>query len=117
VLYRARRRAGQASLDVVYIQLGALVLDCHRERASDPLCRPAEYRSPPGRLKGCTCIFGQDCIHTWTRLDPRYPRARYQMDYVFASPALAERLVHCEALSPSEWSRFSDHSPIVATFG
>jgi exonuclease III len=38
------------------------------------------------------------------------------MDYLFASPALAERLVHCEALSPTEWSRFSDHSPIVATF-
>ncbi len=71
---------------------------------------------PPGRLEGCTCSLGEDCAHTWTRIDPRHPRIRYQMDYLFASPALADRLVHCEALSPTEWSRFSDHSPIVATF-
>jgi exonuclease III len=71
---------------------------------------------PSGRLKGCTCSLGEQCTHTWTRLDPRYPRTRYQMDYLFASTALAERLVHCKALSPTEWSRFSDHSPIVATF-
>jgi exonuclease III len=75
-----------------------------------------ERTRPPGRLKGCACSLGEDCTHTWTRLDPRYPRTRYQMDYLFASPALAERLMRCEALSPTEWSRFSDHSPIIATF-
>jgi hypothetical protein len=33
----------------------------------------------------------------------------------FASPALAERLLRCVALDPTEWSEYSDHSPIVAT--
>jgi exonuclease III len=38
------------------------------------------------------------------------------MDYLFASVALARRLISCEALSPLEWQEFSDHAPIVATF-
>lgn len=69
-----------------------------------------------GRLDGCPCSLGDKCTHTWTRLDPRHPHIPYQNDYLYASPALADRLVSCEALSPTEWSRFSDHSPIVATF-
>lgn len=71
---------------------------------------------PAGALKDCRCADGDDCTHTWTRLDPRHPMIPYQMDYLFASPALVERLVGCEALSPLEWSRYSDHGPIVATF-
>ena len=72
----------------------------------------------PGRLDNCTCIFGHDCQHTWTRLDPNQKgrKTPYQMDYVFASVALAKRLTNCEALSPLEWQEFSDHSPIIATF-
>jgi hypothetical protein len=30
-------------------------------------------------------------------------------------PALAERLLRCVALDPTEWSEYSDHNPIVAT--
>ena len=37
-------------------------------------------------------------------------------DYLFASPALAERLRRCVAFNPTEWYAFSDQSPIVATF-
>jgi hypothetical protein len=70
----------------------------------------------PGRLKGCTCVFGSRCEHTWTRRDPGRPRIPYQMDYLFASQALARRLVSCEALDPEDWRSFSDHAPIVATF-
>jgi endonuclease/exonuclease/phosphatase family metal-dependent hydrolase len=68
----------------------------------------------PGPLEGCTCSFGDDCRHTWTRYDPQHPQL--QVDYLFASEALAERLKSCEALSPLDWLEYSDHSPIVATF-
>ena len=70
----------------------------------------------PGRLKGCTCVFGEDCRHTWTRRDPNHPKVPLQMDYLFASRALAGRLKACEALSPLEFQEHSDHSPIIATF-
>lgn len=74
----------------------------------------------PGRLTNCTCIFGQECQHTWTRLDPNQKGRRiktpHQMDYLFASVPLARRLTSSEALSPVEWRDFSDHAPIVATF-
>lgn len=69
-----------------------------------------------GRLPGCPCSLGEECMHSWTRRDPRYPGTPYQMDYLFASRALAERLDRCAALPPTEWYTKSDHSPIVATF-
>ncbi len=71
----------------------------------------------PGRLAGCPCTFGADCMHTRTRLDPRYPKIPYQMDYLFASPELAERLNRCSALDHDECPSPSDHYPIVADFG
>jgi endonuclease/exonuclease/phosphatase family metal-dependent hydrolase len=71
---------------------------------------------PPGRLEGCRCSFGDDCMHTRTRLDPRHPDIPYQMDYMYASPALAERLERCDVLAPADWPSPSDHFPIVATF-
>ena len=71
---------------------------------------------PVGRLEGCRCSFGDDCTHTRTRLDPRHPDIAYQMDYMYASPALAERLERCEVLAPPNWPSPSDHFPIVATF-
>lgn len=72
---------------------------------------------PAGRLEGCRCSFGDDCMHTRTRFDSRYPDIPYQMDYLYASPALAERLQRCEVLAPPAWPSPSDHFPIVATFG
>jgi len=71
---------------------------------------------PRGPLEGCPCQLGEDCPHTWTKVDPRCPSVPYQDDYLFASPALAERLLRCVALNPTEWSAYSDHSPVVATF-
>lgn len=75
-----------------------------------------EARRPPGRLAGCPCSLGEGCTHTRTRIDPRYPDVPYQMDYLFASPALSERLVSCRAFGHEEWPSPSDHFPIVATF-
>lgn len=70
----------------------------------------------PGRLANCRCVYGDGCTHTWTRRDPKQPEIPLQVDYLFASATLAERLRACDALSPLEWQRFSDHSPIVTTF-
>jgi hypothetical protein len=68
-----------------------------------------------GRLAGCQCSFGEDCRHVWTYRDVRNPAVPYQDDYLFASPALAERLVECKALEfRPDWP--SDHVPITATF-
>jgi hypothetical protein len=44
------------------------------------------------------------------------PARPYQDDYLFASPAIAERLRQCAAFNPTEWYAFSDDRPIVATF-
>ena len=53
----------------------------------------------------------------WIRGEERCrARVATPADYVFASPALAEKLRRCLAFSPTKWYAFSDHSPIVATF-
>jgi hypothetical protein len=67
-------------------------------------------------LDDCPCVFDDDCRHTWTRRDPNHPTVPYQMDYLFGSKALTEKLKTCVALSPPEWAEYSDHSPIIATF-
>jgi hypothetical protein len=51
-------------------------------------CLKATRRA--GRLKGCPCDSRAECTHSRTRWDHR--RIPYQMDYLFASPALVERL-------------------------
>jgi endonuclease/exonuclease/phosphatase family metal-dependent hydrolase len=73
-------------------------------------------KRPPGELEGCTCGLGRDCAHVRTRRDGRYPAVPYQTDYLFASPALAERLQSCEVLADDEWFAVSDHAPITANF-
>ncbi len=72
--------------------------------------------SARGGLVGCPCGLGDECFHTWTKLDPQRPTVAYQDDYLFASRRLAERLESCEGLPFDERST-SDHAPIVATFG
>jgi hypothetical protein len=71
---------------------------------------------PPGRLGGCTCTYGEACVHTRTRLDRRWPDTPYQTDYLWASAALADRLKSCRVLATPEWFAISDHAPIVAEF-
>lgn len=66
-----------------------------------------------GPLEECGCGYGLDCEHTWTFRHKDNPTTKYQDDYLFASPELAERLDRCEALP---FTDASDHTPIVATF-
>src|SRR6266508_4187978 len=78
-----------------------------------------EAMRPPGVLDGCPCGQSEECSHTWTYRSRRRDRShiRYQDDYLFASPALAEddRLLSCYALPFNDESP-SDHAPIVGTF-
>jgi hypothetical protein len=75
-----------------------------------------QAKRPPGPLKGCPCTSGLRCTHTRTRLDAGKPNVPYQMDYLFASAAMVERLVTCEALPHDRLPSPSDHFPILATF-
>jgi hypothetical protein len=63
----------------------------------------------------CPCGLGDGCTHTWTKR-VRGSSVPYQDDYLFASPALGDRLESCYALPFTDASP-SDHAPIVATFG
>lgn len=73
-----------------------------------------EAKRPAGRLADCPCTLGEGCTHTRTRMDPTNPQVPYQMDYLFASRALVERLSSCEAVAHDAWP--SDHLAIVAEF-
>lgn len=66
-----------------------------------------------GRLNGCPCR-DRSCKHTRTRRDGS--GIPYQMDYLFASQALAMRLDSCVSLATDEWFSLSDHCPILARF-
>ena len=75
---------------------------------------------PP--LEGCRC--DPPCHHMLTRLNPQQrgsqkpwqERTPRQVDYLFASEDLADRLVDVIAIPPEEWERYGDHAPIVARF-
>ena len=72
-----------------------------------------EAKRPPGPLAGCECGLGDGCTHTWVKR-VRGKDVPYQVDYLFASRWMANRLETCRALpftddSPSD-------TPIVATF-
>lgn len=68
-----------------------------------------DNRIPP--LAGCRCD-DEPCRHTLTRLIPNregehipwQDRVPYQVDYLFASEALADRLYGVVETSPDEWS-------------
>jgi hypothetical protein len=69
-----------------------------------------------GALDGCTCSLGDECRHTRTRLDTQHPEIPYQMDYLFVSKRMKDRLMSCTVRSHDDWPSPSDHLPIVATF-
>ena len=83
---------------------------------TDLLRESLRKREPDrGRLPGCTCESGPDCAHTWTFRSSITSDVPHQDDYLFASPALADRMTNCLALPFSDDSP-SDHTPIVADF-
>ena len=75
------------------------------------------------RLAQCPC-GDNPCRHTLTRLIPRIAgdttpwqeRTPYQVDYLFASNPLADRLEGVIETSPDEWERYSDHAPLIVRF-
>lgn len=76
---------------------------------------------PP--MKGCRC-HDKPCRHTLTRVTPNerhaalpwWDREPIQVDYLFASEALANRLDEVVEIPPDEWERYSDHRPVIAKF-
>jgi len=95
----------QGVLDRIVEGFGLVDLLQQTLREADP---------PRGRLAGCTCSLGSECLHTWTFRKSKASTVPYQDDYLFASPALAARLDECVALEfTPDWP--SDHVPIVAT--
>ena len=75
------------------------------------------------RLEGCPCDDDL-CRHTLTRLTPNpegqdlpwQKRVSKQVDYLFASETLADRLNDVIEIEPEEWEAYSDHRPIIAMF-
>lgn len=68
-------------------------------------------------LADCPCDESPGCGHVQTHRHGRSSKP-WQDDYLFASRALAQKVVACEVVndgSPSPWD-FSDHCPVVATF-
>ena len=80
-----------------------------------------DHGLPP--LSGCKCV-DEPCTHTLTRLTPNKKgqsiswekRIAPQVDYLFASKVLADRLDDVVEIHPDEWERYSDHRPIIAMF-
>jgi hypothetical protein len=74
------------------------------------------------RLPGCSC--DDEYCHSLTRLTPNKPGAELpwrerispQVDYLFASRPLVDRLDEVVEIPPEEWEPHSDHSPIIAKF-
>lgn len=95
---------------------GVLDRITHGFRLADLLQKSMSENNPTrGPLDNCRCSFGDDCRHTWTYRKTKRSTVPYQDDYLFASQALADRLIECTARRfTSDWP--SDHAPIVATF-
>jgi hypothetical protein len=75
----------------------------------------SEQQPPRGRLENCTCSLGNECNHVWTFRRRKKSSDACQDDYLFASPALRDRLDKCDVPDFTEDSP-SDHVPVVATF-
>lgn len=74
---------------------------------------------PPDRgpLEGCPCGPRPDCRHVRTlRQNNRPDGDPVQVDYIFASDAIVDRVVSCQPLGIEEAWSLSDHCPVVATF-
>ena len=68
------------------------------------------------RLERCPCPDAE-CRHVNTFLYRSDRRSRpHQLDFVFATPALRDRLVAWWADSDPDWPAHSDHRPVFASF-
>jgi endonuclease/exonuclease/phosphatase family metal-dependent hydrolase len=69
---------------------------------------------PAGRLENCPCSYGEECTHTRTRIDTRYPRKPYQTDYLFASESLVSSRQLMSCVADAAYRGTSDHFPVIA---
>jgi hypothetical protein len=109
--HRARPYRGLQVLE----RIGAYgLIDCLKEGLRADRYEDADRRAD---MDSCRCQQKQNCTHTRTFYDRRWPHVPYQDDYLFASPALAggHRLERCDALPVGPESP-SDHAPIIAGF-
>lgn len=68
------------------------------------------------RLERCPCP-DLSCEHVNTFLYQSNPKSKpHQLDFFFATPALARHLTTCWADPDPDWFTHSDHRPIFATF-
>lgn len=68
-----------------------------------------------GPLKGCPCGPMTTCRHVRTQRHGNKTDGKpWQTDYLWAAPALAERVISCRALDEEQAWAISDHCPVVA---
>jgi exonuclease III len=68
-----------------------------------------------GRLDGCTCVYGDECRHVRTQRH-KHSSLPWENDYIFASKALAKKLISAKPWDEEGAWNLSDHCPIIATF-
>jgi endonuclease/exonuclease/phosphatase family metal-dependent hydrolase len=100
-----------------------LVLERIEAYGLTDVLRAGRSKQGLGPLAGCPCA-DDPCQHTLTRLIPSSrgrdtpwtERTPFQVDYIYASPALAARLEGVIEIPPEEWEPHGDHAPLMAQF-
>jgi len=64
-------------------------------------------------LVDCLAKFNHTPIRTFRKKGAKIP---WQLDYVFCSKKLADRVVRCEVVENEEVTKLSDHNPIITEF-
>jgi endonuclease/exonuclease/phosphatase family metal-dependent hydrolase len=75
-------------------------------------------RDRPAPRSGCTCGLGDGCYHVGTHRNASRGADQIgsHLDYLFASPALAERCTRLRLVDDAGIWNLSDHCPVVAEF-
>jgi exonuclease III len=84
--------------------------------ASPAFDRPPQFQSHRILFERVKDFGLVDClpdVSVWTW---RSSKNGWQLDYLFASHNIAEKLVECRIPEDMDWASFSDHKPITAVF-
>ena len=74
--------------------------------------------SSAGPLKDCPCLDGVNCTHIQTyRHMNQVDHRPFQLDFVFGSKVVQERMISCRVLDDARWWAESDHAPIEVVLG
>lgn len=106
-MYRGHSDRWRARYDTVFARLAAYGLELIGPQ-------PPSGRGP---LPRCLCGPKPNCRHVQTYRHLSRPGSRpFQLDFMFATKRLKDRLVSCHAFdTPEVWER-SNHCPVIATF-